>query len=96
MTTNATLTREYCCAQCYGAVVERRTVSGEYMVSCPKGCQPGGFVTLTFAAERRAVSVSELEEVARAYPQLDPRPKLTPDQRARLTAALYTEDEDTD
>ena len=92
MTTNATLVREYVCAQCHGPVVEKY-LEGQFTVVCPKGCTPGGFVTRTWAERRRAESAAELTEVARLYPQLDPRLTRTPEQRRKALSALYGQEE---
>lgn len=90
-THNVVLTRDYCCAQCYGRITERIT-DRAWRVSCPRGCQPGGFVTLTWASQRRAESIAELAEVAHLYPQFDTRPKLTDAQRRSQRRALYGEE----
>lgn len=88
MATSATLVREYVCAQCHGPLVEKYA-DGAFKVMCPKGCQPGGFVTRTWAERRRAESAAELAEVARLYPQLGPRSPRTPEQRRANLDALY-------
>lgn len=90
---NATLLREYCCAQCWGGLVERpQAGTRDLLVACPKGCQPGGFVTLSWTAEQRAQSAADLEDVARAYPQFDPRPKLSAEEKRKRLAALFGEE----
>ena len=73
---NARLIRTHVCAQCWGALVERYT-EGEFSVICPRGCQPGGFVSREFADRRRAESDAQLAEVAHNYPQFDTRPPIT-------------------
>ena len=89
-----TLIREYRCAQCYGPLVEACD-AGEWRVVCPKRCEPGGFVTAAFVTRRLAESAAELEEVARNYPQLDKRPKQTPEQKRANRAALWGDPPDT-
>jgi hypothetical protein len=81
---NTTIVRDYVCAQCYGELVER-VEAGALVVACPQHCAPGGFVTRHYATRRLSESVSELEEVARNYPQFDRRKKPSP---AELAAAL--------
>ena len=66
---NAETVRTQCCAQCYGPLVERY-VDGQFVVVCPKNCQPGGFVSKEFAERRKSESLGELYEVERLYPQL--------------------------
>lgn len=53
------------CAQCWGYMVMR---DGELI--CPKGCQPGGHVSIEYVDRMKAKEVLELSEVAEAYPEL--------------------------
>lgn len=76
------------CSQCYGPLVERRVEEAD-LVLCPKGCQPGGFVTREFADAQRAKGMADLDEVARNYPWLDPRPKLTNAETMAGLTALF-------
>lgn len=85
---NAHLVQTHVCAQCFGPLVERR-VDGADVVLCPKACQPGGFVTREWADAQRAKGTAELDEVARNYPWLDPRPKLTHAQTMAGLTALF-------
>ena len=90
MTTHATLIRDYACAQCHGPLVEQYDKSADlFIVVCPKKCLPGGFVTQIWADQRRAESAAELDEVARNYPQLDPRPA---QDRKAMRCALFGEE----
>lgn len=89
---NAALVRDHVCAQCYGRLVERY-LDDEFKVVCPKGCQPGGFCTQAWADSRRAESAAELDEVARHYPQLDMRPKRSPEQQRAAIDALFGREE---
>ena len=84
---NARLVREYRCAQCWGALVEK-FVEGAYTVVCPKACTPGGYVTQSFVEQRKAEGAAERAEVAKNYPQFDDAPKV--DRRA-AREALYGE-----
>lgn len=87
-TLNTTLARDYVCAQCWGALVERH-INGEFTIVCPRGCQPGGFVTAEYAARRRSNDLADFYEVVANYPQLDSRPKLSAEQKTRDLQALF-------
>lgn len=73
---NARLIRTHVCAQCWGQLVERY-LDNSFQVVCPRGCQPGGFVTREYADRRRAESHAQFAEVAHNYPQFDHRPPTT-------------------
>lgn len=69
--------------------------AGAYVVSCPKGCQPGGFVTASYIDQARAADLAAADEVRAAYPFLaDNQPKPTRDQAARARTALYGDPDD--
>lgn len=87
---NRRLVKKYCCAQCFGPLVER-FIDGEYRVICPKKCQPGGFVTQAWAAKQKAEGHAEASEVEKNYPELSENKPLTADERKRMRAALYGE-----
>ena len=88
---NTTLVRDFVCAQCWKPLVEICIKGIGFKVLCPRGCQPGGFVTRGYAERRYAKEMEEFYEVANYYPELDPRPKQSEDERARLKAELYGE-----
>ena len=67
---NTTLTRDYLCAQCWGRVVEKCT-DGEWIVACPKGCQPGGFVSQSWVEYKRHQDFIDLDDVQKNYPNLE-------------------------
>lgn len=66
---NTAFVRTHRCAGCWGPLVERY-IDRQYKVVCPKGCQPGGFVTEAFVEKRKSESRGELYEVQRHYPFL--------------------------
>lgn len=88
---NTTLVNRYMCAQCFGPLVERY-LDDQFVVACPKACQPGGFVTAEYAARRESESLQEFYEVVDNYPALDPRPKLTPEQRRVIANVMHAEE----
>jgi hypothetical protein len=55
--------RDYCCAYCYGQLVELADEDGGYQVVCLNCGDGAGFVTKTYAARRRTESVGEAVEV---------------------------------
>lgn len=87
---NTVLVVQYVCAQCWKPLIEK-FIDGQWKVFCPRGCQPGGFVTRHYAERRYAKELEEFYEVASYYPELDPRPKLSEEQRERLKAELFGE-----
>lgn len=76
------------CAQCWGPLVERH-VGDTDVVACPKGCQPGGYVTRAWADKRRSESLVELDEVSQNYPQWAKREKLTHSHKLAGLVALF-------
>ena len=88
---NTVLVRDFVCAQCWKPLVEKFIEGEGWKVLCPRGCQPGGFVTRGYAERRYAKELEEFYEVADYYPDLDPRPKLGAEKRARIKAELYGE-----
>jgi len=88
---NTTLVRDYVCAQCRGPLVEK-VIDGAPIVLCPKSCAPGGFVTRSFAEYRQTQDTQEFYEVLNNYPQLDPRPTLSPEQVKKDKLALFGEE----
>jgi hypothetical protein len=76
---NQTLLSDYLCSTCWGRLTERWVV-GVWLVSCHKGCTPGGFVTQYWVAQCREKDVRDAREVAAAYPELAP-PRLKRSQQ---------------
>ena len=87
---NTTLVRDWVCAQCWKPLVEKFVDDG-WVVSCPRQCQPGGFVTARYATGRWAQEMEEFYEVASYYPEFDPRPRLSLSERKRLKAEIFGE-----
>ena len=87
---NQRLVKNYCCAQCFGPLVEK-FIDDQYQVVCPRNCQPGGFVTQAWAAEQKAENHVEAIEVVKNYPELATTKPLSADERAADKRALYGE-----
>lgn len=85
------LIENYCCAQCWGVLVEK-CIEGKWIIVCPRACQPGGFVTQAWVAKYKAENHLEAAEVSRNYPQFADKP-LSVDERQRMKRALYGEGE---
>jgi len=77
------------CAVCWGPVV-LKYVEDDWIVVCPKGCQPSGHVSEEYVAWRRAKDAAEAAQVAANYPELA---GLDPDETTKNTAALWPEEE---
>jgi len=86
---NARRIRLYCCAQCFGTLVEK-FIDGAHRVVCAKDCLPGGWVTKAWAETQKAKDHAEAEEVKRNYPEFADEP-LSANERQRMTSALYGE-----
>jgi hypothetical protein len=82
--------RRWACAQCLGAVqVVWSKEENDYIVQCPKGCQPGGFVSAVFAADFAQRDALAAAEVASNYPELAPEKE--PLDKKRIAKALWGE-----
>jgi len=77
------------CATCWGPVV-LKCVEGDWVVVCPKGCQPGGHVSEDYVEWRRAKDAAEAAQVAANYPELA---GLDPEEIKKDAAALWPEEE---
>lgn len=87
---NQRLVKRHCCAQCFEPLIEK-FIDGQYQVVCPKSCQPGGFVTQSWAAKHRAESHAEAAEVTKNYPELATTKPRSANERAADKIALYGE-----
>jgi hypothetical protein len=80
------------CAICWGPVV-LKCIDGDWVVVCPKGCQPGGHVSEDYVEYRRAQDALDAAKVAANYPELAPA-KPAPDEIKAKAAALWPEEEE--
>ena len=67
--TNDHLTRNYLCARCWGAIVEK-FVGGKWVVVCAADETHEGFVTQNFVAMRRTMNRLEAAEVGSQYAEI--------------------------
>jgi hypothetical protein len=77
------------CAICWGPVV-LKYVEGEWVVVCPKGCQPGGHVSEDYVEYRRQRDTMDYMIAAANYPELAPKPD--PEMLKAGRKALFGED----
>lgn len=66
---NDKLTRDYRCARCWGALVEK-FVNDKWVIVCARDGSHEGFVTQTFVDGRRKANRLEAAEVGIRYAQL--------------------------
>lgn len=67
--TNDTIIRNYRCARCWGALVEKY-LDDAFVVACAADHTHEGMVTQTFVEHRRAINNLEAAEVGSAYAEL--------------------------
>lgn len=78
---NTVLVAKYVCAQCWGQLTEVWVEADTtYHVHCPKGCQPGGFVTSRGVEIRQQQDLADYIEVSVNYPELAGIKKTTKDE----------------
>lgn len=76
------------CAQCYGAVVEKR-IDDEWQIVCPKGCEPGGHVSEAYVKARMAEDLLEAHQVIQNYPELAPEGEMSAEEIEAAAEALW-------
>lgn len=92
---NATLVREFYCSVCWGALVERwNEEQRDWLVECPRGCKPRGFVTQEHVRIQREKDARDAREAAAAYPELAPAElKPSAEDVKRASKFLWGEDD---
>lgn len=75
------------CAQCYGPMTMKH-VDDEWVIVCPKGCEPGGHVSESFVEQQRLKDSMDTFKVGQNYPELDPN-KLTEEELKAGRDALW-------
>lgn len=85
---------KYACAQCWGPVVlkhfdEPDETGDHWRAVCPKGCEPGGLVSAAWVERQRTNDQMNSERVRHEYPELDPLPERTPEEKSAARKALF-------
>ena len=91
---NRALVANYCCARCWGRLVEKATTAegGEvtWTVECPKGCQRG-FIRMRTRDIMRHNALTEVDAIRMNYPELDDTPRLSPEELSEAIRSLWGE-----
>ena len=76
------------CAQCWGKVVMKK-IDDEWIVICPKGCEPGGHVSEDYVQMMETKDAIEAGSVAENYPELAGKKQKTQEEIQDDIETLY-------